>query len=638
MCGIAGIIHFERSRPVNAELIEAMNRAQFHRGPDDGGVYVSGNFGLGHRRLAVIDPAGGHQPMMSADGSLWITFNGEIYNYVELRSQLIAQGVSFRTRSDTEVLLKLYEREGENCIKLLSGMFAFLIVDLKARRFFAARDRFGIKPFYYFLSGKEFVFASEIKALLKSPAVAGAADLSRLGEYLTFQFLIGEDTLFQDVRKLLPGHCLSGCLDDAVSVRIQAYWENPPTQTFENDEQTLASQLRMLLSQSVKEQVRSDVPIGAQLSGGLDSTVVACLVTTEQGRRLKTFTGAFHEGPGFDETGFSRQVAAHCRAEYHEIYPTAPDFAEILPKLIYHLDEPVAGPGVFPQYMVSRLASQHVKVVLGGQGGDELFGGYARYLVAYLEQCLKGAIFETQNAEDPRFVVTFESLLSNLPLLKEYVPMLRSFWSDGLFDNSDRRYFNLIDRGRGMAQFFSADFLAQQNNEAVWKQFARLFNDAGPEESLINRMTRFDLRTLLPALLQVEDRMSMACSVESRVPLLDHRIAEFMARVPPKIKFKGGQPKSLFKRAVKDVIPNAILARRDKKGFPVPLTEWLQGELHGFVRELLLSTKSRQRGIFSSAAIEKLLSGEQPFGRQVWGLINLELWFQQFHDKPRLAA
>lgn len=634
MCGIAGIINFDRDHPVDAQQIRAMNQVQSHRGPDDEGVFVLGNVGLGHRRLSVIDLKGGHQPMASADESLWVTFNGEIYNYVELRSRLISEGVTFRTHSDTEVLLKLYERKGEDCLAELSGMFAFTIVDLRQRRFFAARDRFGIKPYYYHADAEMFAFASEIKALLRLPGGRSDPDLTRVGEYLTFQFLLADRTLFKDVRKLMPGQCLSGELDHAAPLRLRSYWTASSAEISSDDENSLAEELLGLLARAVKEHVRSDVPLGAHLSGGLDSTVVACLAGRESGIPLKTFTGAFRDGPEFNESGHARLASNHCHSEYHEIFPTAQDFVEVLPRLIYHMDEPVAGPGMFPQYMVSRLAASHVKVVLGGQGGDELFGGYARYLAAYLEQCLKGAIFETQGREDQRFVVTFESLLPNLPLLRDYVPMLRSFWSQGLFESADRCYFRLIDRSQGMAEFFTPEFLASQDPSAVWNNFATLFN-ARPDDSLINRMTQFDMRTLLPALLQVEDRMSMACSIESRVPLLDHRIAEFMARIPPRIKFKGGEAKALFKRAVREVIPETILARKDKKGFPVPLTEWLHGPLKGFVHDLLCSRKSRERGIFSHAAIERLLSGEPRFGRQLWGLINLELWFQQFQDKVR---
>ncbi|MFQ5482090.1 MAG: asparagine synthetase B family protein, partial [Nitrospinaceae bacterium] len=314
-----------------------------------------------------------------------------------------------------------------------------------------------------------------------------------------------------------------------------------------------------------------------------------------------------------------------------EIVPTMDEFIECLPRLIYHMDEPMAGPGLFPQYIVNRYASQHVKVVLGGQGGDEFFGGYARYLVAYLEQALKGAIFETQ--EEGRYLVTLDSIIPNLPILKQYVPMLKKFWSEGLFESMDRRYFRIIDRTPDLESLLSKDFQAIVSKQDVFDAFQKQFNDPNTK-SYINKMTHFDLKTLLPALLHVEDRVSMAVSLESRVPILDPRIAELAASVPPRIKFQGGKTKALLKKAMENVLPPEILNRKDKMGFPVPLSEWMDiPRFREFVHETLLSRRCIERGFFREQALYNMVAEEPQFGRQLWGLLCLELWFRQFIDR-----
>ncbi len=345
--------------------------------------------------------------------------------------------------------------------------------------------------------------------------------------------------------------------------------------------------------------------------------------------RLKTFTGAFKEGPEYDETKYSKIIAQASGSQEFTVYPTENEFVELLPELIYHMDEPVAGPGMFPQYMVSRLASKNVKVVLGGQGGDEIFGGYARYIVAYLEQALKGAINETN--EEGEHIVSLNSILPNLPFIKQYIPMLKYFWSEDTLEQMDRRYFRLIDRSGNNVEYYTKEFHESFDKNLIFTKFQLLFNH--PETlSYYNKMTQFDISASLPALLQVEDRMSMAVSMESRVPLLDRRLVELVAGMPPSMKFKGAELKYILKKAVNDIIPGSILNRKDKMGFPVPLQLWSKGGLNGFIKSVLLSKASRERGIFDTKKVEKLISSERPFGRQIWGMLCLELWFNRFFD------
>jgi asparagine synthase (glutamine-hydrolysing) len=372
------------------------------------------------------------------------------------------------------------------------------------------------------------------------------------------------------------------------------------------------------------------VPVGAYLSGGLDSSTVACLAASCLGTKLNTFTGGFREDSRYDETRYARIVARHVRSEPHEIFPTQRNFIETMPQLIYHMDEPASGPGLFPQYFVSRLASRHVKVVLGGQGGDEIFGGYTRYLVAYLERCLKGGIEGTQGRD--KYVVTLDSILPNLRQLKGYEPLLKTFWAKGLFESEERRYFRLIDRGEEIRPLIDPSFLPDLDNYDPFESYRRIFRSS-KARSYITWMTDFDLKTLLPALLQVEDRASMAASLESRVPLLDHRIVELVASMPAMIKYRGGRSKHIFRQAIRHLVPSAIHGRTDKMGFPVPLSEWLRrGPVRDFVLETLQGRRAQAHGLIKTKRVAALLEDEKPFGRGIWGLLCIELWLQAFFD------
>jgi asparagine synthase (glutamine-hydrolysing) len=630
MCGLVGIAHFDGRAP-RRDVLERMASTIRHRGPDDAGVSLTGAVGLAHQRLSIIDLATGHQPMSAA--GVTIVFNGEIYNYVELRDELKRAGHTFNTTSDTEVLLHMYLEYGADCVARLNGMFAFVLHDERQGRLLAARDHFGIKPLYVHRTAEKVLYASEIKALLAHPDVRAAVDPQGLNDYLTLQYTLGEVTLFKGIRKLLPAHLEITDLKSG-EVISRRYWKPSYAPGAQRSEGEYIEELKDLLAATVRWQMRSDVPVGAYLSGGLDSSTVTMLAARETSTPLKTFTGAFHEGKEYDESEHARAVAQASGAEMFFVYPTEEQFIDLMPKLIYHMDEPAAGPGLFPQFIVSRLAASQVKVCLGGQGGDEIFGGYARYVVAYLEQAMKSAIHESD--EEAGLGVDLAAMTPNLAYIRQYVPMLTRFLQRGLFESADRRYFSLMDRSEGTLDAYSAGFRAQYDREAVFARFQGVFNDADTP-SYYNRMLNYDMLTGLPSLLHVEDRVSMAVSLESRVPLLDPRIVEFIAKVPPQIKFKGGEMKYLFKQAIRDLLPATVLARRDKMGFPVPLQLWARGHAKEFFHDVLLSRRTRERGLFDVAAVERLIKQESAFSRVLWGLLQIELWHRQFIDQPGSA-
>jgi asparagine synthase (glutamine-hydrolysing) len=626
MCGFVGIINKINQPQVELSLLKKMADTISYRGPDDEGHFIDEQVALYHKRLAIIDLVTGRQPMSS--GPLTIVFNGEIYNYIELRQTLIGLGHRFQTSSDTEVILKTYAEYGLDCVKHLNGMFAFLIYDRDKKQVALARDHFGIKPLYYYKDDDRIITASEIKAILEHPAVTAEPDYEAICDYITYQYVFNSSTLFKNIYKLPPGHLQVIDLSSG-SVSTQQYWDPSfKIDTFHTEEYFIHT-LRQLLEDTINIQLRSDVPLGTYLSGGIDSSLVTLMASSRYGGKIESFNGAFKEGPQFDESSYARTVAEVCGAEIHQIYPSEDDFVDSLPKLVYHMDEPAAGPGLFPQYMVSKLASENVKVVLGGQGGDEIFGGYTRFVIAYLEQAIKGAIFET--TEEGEHIVSLKSILPNLQYIKQYVPMLQRFWSRDLFESMDWRYFCLIDRSEGSLNLYSDDFCNGYRSQKIFERFQKMFNH--PDTlSYYNKMVHFDMVASLPALLQVEDRVSMAVSLESRVPLLDKRIVELVTSMPPRMKFKGAEMKYILKRAVGELLPPEILNRKEKMGFPVPLHIWAKNRAGEFFKDVLFSQACRERELFNHDEIEKLIDNESAFGRRLWGIINLELWFQTFID------
>jgi asparagine synthase (glutamine-hydrolysing) len=596
-----------------------------HRGPDGRGFWQSPDLacGFAHRRLAIIDlsPAA-HQPMKAPNGNV-IIHNGEIYNYIELMDQLSPRW-RFRSRSDTETILAAYDRWGTDCLTHLRGMFAFALWD--GERLFAARDRFGIKPFYYAIIDGVFYFASEIKALLPIlPEIA--TDPEALAEYLTFQYTIGDRSLFKHVHVLLPGHAL---LVQNGSVHVFRYWDVCYEIDSDHTEKWFTTKVRELLHDSVVMHLRSDVPVGAYLSGGIDSSLLAALAAPAHSSGRIGFHGKFTDFPGYDESSYAEIVAQNASLRLHQIEITARDFRDSIGKVIYHLDHPVAGPGSFPQFMVSKLAAQHVKVVLGGQGGDEIFGGYARYLIAYFEQCIAAAIDDTYR--NGNFVVTAESIIPQLTVLQEYKPLLRQFFAKGMFGPLDERYFRLIDRSTEMQDEVDWSSL---DRPGVFDRFKAIFNSERnvKKQAYFDSMTHFDFKCLLPALLQVEDRMSMAHGLESRVPFLDAPVVEFAATIPADIKFKEGNLKHFLKTSFASEMPNELSRRRDKMGFPVPLKEWFAAELRDFVGDVFATQTSRKRPFFDTKSILTSFDRGERFSRKAWGLLSLELWHQLFHDR-----
>ena len=628
MCGICGSFHNHSNQESNRAILEDMMQSMHHRGPDENGLKIEEHYFLGHKRLSIIDLAQGQQPMTTQDQQFSLVFNGEIYNYLELKENLIQQGIRFQTQSDTEVLLHHLIQFGVDGLNELNGMYAFAFVNNHSSEWVLARDPFGIKPLYFTVLDQQILFASEIKSLLEHPEVHPSANPESLQEYLTFQLCLNGKTLFKDIHALQPGYFMSGCKGKIL--KEHRYKEFHYHIDEHQNEKYFDEKLSELLKNTIQLQTRSDVPLGAYLSGGIDSSLVSTLATNYLGKSIPTFHGKFLEHPRYDESEYALLVNKSIDGDYNEITPTADDFVEVLPKLIYHMDEPVAGPGLFPQYMVSKMASQKVKVVLGGQGGDEIFAGYARYLVGYLEQAIKGSIFRTQ--EEGSHIVTLSSIVDNLPVLQQYKPLMESFWKEGLFGEMDSRYFRLIDRSPDVENLLAEEMRASFNKDNLFETFQSVFNRPDTK-SYINKMTHFDMVTLLPALLQVEDRVSMSVSLESRVPLLDSRIVDLVTTMPPSVKFEGGKTKHILKKACTGLLPDKVLHRKDKMGFPAPLSEWMEeGTVRDFVSDTLLSQKSKERGIYSPRGLDLLINSEKPFGRQLWGALCMELWFGTFVD------
>jgi asparagine synthase (glutamine-hydrolysing) len=626
MCGIAGIFDTKKRKIEGLhQKLSVMGDLIAHRGPDAHGLWSNDtrNIGFAHRRLSILDLSSeADQPMQAATGDV-IVFNGEIYNYLELKEALRPHW-SFQTDSDTEVILAAYRVYGVDCVKYFKGMFAFALWD--GEKLFCARDHFGIKPFYYTRQSDVLYFASESKALLPFlPALT--TNRQAFVEYVTFQYPMGEQTLFEHVHQLEPAHAM---LITPEGMKNWRYWDVHYQIDYSREEAYFSNRLEELLSESVALHLRADVNVGAYVSGGVDSSLIGLLASEEKKSALPFFHGRFLEGAQYDESAYAKHVANQSNSTLHICDMTANDFEQTLQRVMYHLDFPVAGPGVFPQYMVSEMAAKHVKVVLGGQGGDEIFGGYARYVIAYFEQCIKAAI--EGSYKTGRFVVTAESIIPNLEVLKAYKPLLKRFWSQGLFESLEKRYFSLVNRAPDLADEVNLNALEQ---EYVYHQFLDVFSAAKFEkaESYFDSMTHFDFKCLLPGLLHVEDRMSMAHGLEARVPFLYHPLIEFMATIPANIKFKDGRMKHLLKQTFSRILPSQVLSRKDKMGFPVPLTEWMQGGTKAYFLDILSSGVRRQNGFIDYRHVMADFEKSEQFSRKQWGFLCYEVWQQQFHDQ-----
>lgn len=622
MCGINGFLSLNYNFISNKnQKLQIMNNLLLHRGPDFQGIWDSLDFiGFGHTRLSIIDlSTEGNQPMIYNDYTL--TFNGEIYNYKEIRESL-KNTWNFKTETDTEVIIALYSKYKSKCLDYLDGMFSFTLWDNKNKTLFAARDRIGIKPFYYMIQNNVFFFASEIKALIPFlDKEQLEVDTEALTEYLMFQYPISNKTLVKDVLLLEPGHFI---LIENSEISIQKYWAVDYTENNNNTEEEFIEQLKEKINHSVKIHLNSDVPISSYVSGGIDSSLIAILANNE-GNIEKLYHGKFSEHINYDESRYAKKVADELQKPIIVKDITCEEFKKNIRKIVYHMDYPSAGPGVFPQFIISKKVSEEFKVVLGGQGGDEIFCGYVRYLLPHLERCLEQAM--DGNNEN------LHNFLESIETLKQYKPMLKNFWSNNLFESLDKRYLSLCDRSYSLNQIVIWDKLEKNSVE---KNFLEKFNNSTiPDENIFNKMLKFDMENSLPALLHVEDRVSMACSLESRVPLLNHNLIELVGKIPEKIKVNPKNMKYLLKKTYENIIPHEILCRKDKMGFPVPLNDWIRkGELNTFFKEIIESLKNRKLGFLNitNELIENLDNGDS-FSRQYWILLNIELWYQEFYDR-----
>jgi asparagine synthase (glutamine-hydrolysing) len=606
-----------------------MNRRIVHRGPDDEGFYVGAGVGLAMRRLSIVDLVTGHQPISNEDGTLWIVYNGEIYNHEQLRSELEQRGHKYRTRSDTETILHLYEEYQRASVVHLRGMFAFAIWDERRHRLFAARDRLGIKPFYYLHDGQRFLFASEIKALLAYPGVRAALNPATIPEYLAFGYLSGEESMFSGIRKLSPGHILE--LEQGGSPRVECYWDL----AIEVDEPARPKQYyvdgyREQLEQAVSTHLMSDVPLGVFLSGGLDSSAVAALATRIRRSPLQTFSVGYGE-QAFSELGYAQRVANYLGSEHHEVVVSREKFLASLPLLIWHEDEPLAWPSSVSLYFLAQLAREHVTVVLTGEGSDETLGGYSRYAwTLWNTQCHKAWQKLTPAAlrRLMRDAIASGPLGSTLRRKLGHTFLARNGedWTSFYFDN-----------------FYSAFSLREQQNllseplreraATAYDHTLHFWNQASGD--MFHRLLYTDIKTYLLKLLTKQDAMSMAASVESRVPFLDHGIVEFAARIPAGFSVRGLAGKQILKQALEGLLPQSVIDRK-KMGFPTPWSRWLMEAGWKPVSEIILSPRSLDRGLFRKEAVEGLLgehhARQTDHTERIWRMLNLELWLRVFID------
>lgn len=622
MCGFVGILNLN-GKSVNENLLTKMRDTMHHRGPDDEGTFISGPVGLGFRRLSIIDLSTGRQPMFNPDGTICIVFNGEIYNYIELRNNLREAGRVFRTGSDTEVILHLYETYGRDCVHHLNGMFSFVIWDERRKEMFAARDRLGVKPLYYFVDEERIILASEIKAILTDSEIRRIPNYHSIMDYLNFMYVLGDKTFFKGIKKLLPGHRLLITQEGKVS--IDQYWDVEYGNLAVKSEEKIARDLYDLLNDSVRIHLRSDVPLGCHLSGGLDSSTVVSLSSKIYNGTspIKTFSGKFKEDPFYDETPYAKIIAGKTGAEYHETIPSAELFPDIIERLVWYMDEPSVGPGIYPQYFVCQLASQNVKVVLGGQGGDELFGGYPRY---FLASNFAGSSTGEQQTKNLFFLINYAKRHG----LKRTLAKGAGFLKIKSGGQEDRWKFFSKAVGDTKSLIGPALFRESRNYDQDDQFFQYIRKDNATH--LFDKLLYHDLKAYLPGLLQVEDRTSMAVSLESRVPLLDYRIVEYAAGIPPEIKVKNGNMKYILKKAVRGLLPDEIIERNDKKGFPTPINVWFKGKLSGYLKNILLDERTLSRGLFDRKALSGLLSSKVDNSWTLWALLNVELWFRTFID------
>ncbi|HTP86795.1 MAG TPA: asparagine synthase (glutamine-hydrolyzing) [Bryobacteraceae bacterium] len=629
MCGIAGFLTVAPGAGSEA-LLHRMAEAIRHRGPDDRGFYRDSHASLAHLRLSIVDLAGGHQPMSSESGSLWITYNGEIFNHAEIRPELERAGHVYASRCDTETILHAYEQQGPDCVKLFRGMFAFAIWDAEQKTLFCARDRLGIKPLYYFWDGRTFAFASEIKALLEHPDISARFDEAALADYLGFGYIGGERTMFRGIRQLMPGRHLRLNLREAKpEIEVCQYWEVPEPgedrQGFRGaTEADWAAETRRRLEETVRMRLMSDVPLGMFLSGGVDSSAIAALIKRNAPGAVKTFAVGYSEAQ-FSELSYAAQVARTLGTDHHEVRVGMGEFFDALPNLIWHEDKPIAWPSSVSLYFVSKLAAEQVKVVLTGEGSDELFGGYERY---------------RWNLLNRKYARVYGIVPGGLRRrIRESIATTK------LLNGSTRRKIGhtFIGRDSGIESMFLDNFycafpaaelhgLLGHDATGEYDGYLSYWN-ARPNAALLPRMLYADQKTYLVELLMKQDRMSMAASIESRVPFLDHHFVELAMSIPDELKIRGGTQKYILKKAVEHLLPAEIIHRK-KMGFPTPLRQWLMepraesliDKLH--LSDGLLAECVNRREL--DGLIERHRSGAIDATDRLWRLLNLQIWGDMF--------
>jgi asparagine synthase (glutamine-hydrolysing) len=630
MCGICGYAGTKRILP--SRVLESMTEVIRHRGPDATGIVTFEDgpdfCGLGHTRLSIIDLSGGAQPMSNEDGTIWIVYNGEIYNHRDLRSSLESLGHRYTTSSDTETIIHLYEQYGRDCVHHLLGMFAFAIWDDTRKTLFAVRDRLGIKPFYYGYENGSLIFGSEIKAVLKSGQIRPALNRNMLKEYLTFGYLTDENTLFSGIYKLLPGHWLSW---DKGGISTGTYWDVNFGAKDERPEKEIEQELGRLFESAVQMRLMSDVPLGMFLSGGLDSSAIAATMAKLNPERVNAFTVDFGQGY-YSESNYAGIVAEASNMRLHHVVVTSRMFVDALEKLIWHNDLPIHFPASIPLYFVSLEASRHVKVVLTGEGSDELFGGYGRYRMSVLNMRMAGMM---KNMVPDAVRHALRTHVWHLP-----IPMkVKKALAHSLFYHKADEAHLILDNYYGI--FTQTEILALTGGAAgedltdAYDNYLKYYHRFS-DEQVLNRMLYTDMKTYLEELLMKQDKMSMATSVESRVPFLDHRLVEMAATLPENLKIQGRNLKYVFKQVSQSLLPPEII-HRPKMGFPLPLETWMKEPFfNGFIKDILLDSRTRDRGLFSQKQMEIIMDEHEKNLRdnslKIWQLLNFELWSRTFLD------
>ena len=626
MCGICGVYNAGTQEPVSPQLIEQMTHLIAHRGPDDSGLHLDGPLGLGFARLSIIDLGGGHQPMCNETGDIWLVFNGEIWNYKTLRQELLSKGHQFRTHSDTETIIHAYEEYGTDCVARLHGMFGFAIWDGPRQRLLLARDKIGKKPLYYTRVNNDLVFASEIKSLLCHPRVKREADVQAMVDFLSVRYVPAPATLFANVYKVMPGHWL---LYEDGHIHEECYWDytfGPPEQ------RPLEEHIRGIkehVHRAVEERMMADVPVGSLLSGGVDSSIVSGIMSQLTNHKVKTFAVGF-DHPEYSELPYARMVAEHFGTDHHELVVKSSDLTQYWPLLTWHRDEPVSEPSDIGVYLISKLAREHVKVVLSGEGGDELFAGYPKYVVDWLAK-----YYHIIPAALRQGVI--QSAIDHLP----YSMRKLKTAARNISVPAPQRWMNWfgIFNGQLKEQILSDSTRAAIDMDAS-RQF-RYWLERNPQRDDLSSMLYLDTKIWLPDnLLMKGDKMTMAASLEARIPLLDYKLIEYAASIPSPLKIRGFKAKYLLKRAFADFLPEPILTRK-KMGFNVPTGIWFREGQRDIITQLLLSERIHERGYFNQDYIAHMvrehLEGRTNFQAQIFTLASLELWFRLFIDSPQLA-